>query len=116
MLPDETGRKMISTLFDTGFYLSGEDPRFYKRRVKQYPASLSGGLQSPTEINAPRGCAGIRLGIMSAYADPNPAPRELTDLFDQLMVHPNIVALIALGAVVTKTAKAGEEAWKKSRK
>ena len=56
------------------FYLSGEDPRFYKRRVKQYPASLSGGLQAPTEINAPRGCAGIRLGIMSAYADPNPAP------------------------------------------
>ena len=43
-------------------YLSGEDPRFYKRRVKQYPASLSGGLQSPTEINAPRGCAGIRFG------------------------------------------------------
>ncbi len=33
-----------------GFYLSGEAPRFYKRRVKQYPASLSGGLQSPTEI------------------------------------------------------------------
>ena len=56
------------------FYLSGEDPRFYKRRVKQYPASLSGGFQSPTEINAPRGCAGIRLGIMSAYADPNLAP------------------------------------------
>ncbi len=44
------------------FYLSGEDPRFYKRRVKQYPASLSGGLQSPTETNAPRGCAGIRFG------------------------------------------------------
>ena len=36
-------------------YLSGEDPRFYKRRVKQYPASLSGGLQSPTEINASGG-------------------------------------------------------------
>ena len=33
-------------------YLSGEDPRFYKRRVKQYPARLSGGFQSPTEINA----------------------------------------------------------------
>ena len=32
-------------------YLSGEDPRFYKRRVKQYPARLSGGFQSPTEIN-----------------------------------------------------------------
>ena len=41
---------------------------------------------------------------------------ELTDLFNQLMVLPNVVALIALGAVVTKTAKAGEEAWKKSRK
>ena len=41
---------------------------------------------------------------------------ELTDLFDQLMVLPNVVALIAFGAVVTKTAKAGEEAWKKSRK
>ena len=41
---------------------------------------------------------------------------EMTDLFDQLMVLPNIVALIALGAVVTKTAKAGEEVWKKSRK
>ena len=52
---------------------------------------LSGGSQSPTEINAPRGrrtssgrslcadrseaeTAGIRLGIMSASADPNPAP------------------------------------------
>ena len=43
-------------------YLSGEDPRFYKRGIGQYPARLSGGLQSPTEINAPRGCAGIRFG------------------------------------------------------
>ena len=58
-------------------YLSGEDPRFYKRRVKQYPARLSGGFQSPAEINAQlhnapqehcyacigtRGCAGIRFG------------------------------------------------------
>ena len=32
--------------------LSGEDPRFYKRGIDQYPARLSGGLQSPTEINA----------------------------------------------------------------
>ena len=95
---------MISTLFDTGFYLSGEDPRFYKRRVKQYPASLSGGLQSPTEINF--------LGSLLL----NNFVWELTDLFDQLMVLPNVVALIALSAVVTKTAKAGEEAWKKSRK
>ena len=37
-------------------------PRFYKRGINQYPARLSGGLQSPTEINAPRGCAGIRFG------------------------------------------------------
>ena len=42
------------------FYLSGEDPCFCKRWVNQYPACLSGGSQSPTEINAPRGCAGIR--------------------------------------------------------
>ena len=48
---------------ETGnFYLSGEDPRFYKRGIGQYPARLSGGFQSPTEINAPRGCAGIRFG------------------------------------------------------
>ncbi len=33
-------------------YLSGEDPRFYKRGIGQYPARLSGGFQSPTEINA----------------------------------------------------------------
>ena len=108
MLPDETGRKMISTLFDTGFYLSGEDPRFYKRRVKQYPASLSGGLQSPTEIE-------ICLFFLGSLLLNN-FVWELTDLFDQLMVLPNVVALIALSAVVTKTAKAGEEAWKKSRK
>ena len=59
------------------FYLSGEDPRFYKRGIDQYPARLSGGLQSPTEINAQlrnapqehcyacigtRGCAVIRFG------------------------------------------------------
>ena len=36
-------------------YLSGEDPRFYKRGIDQYPARLSGGLQSPTEINASGG-------------------------------------------------------------
>ena len=35
---------------DGGFYLSGEDPRFYKREIDQYPARLSGGFQSPTEI------------------------------------------------------------------
>jgi AGCS family alanine or glycine:cation symporter len=41
---------------------------------------------------------------------------ELTDMFNQLMVIPNVIALIALGAIVTKTAKAGEEAWKRNRK
>ena len=41
---------------------------------------------------------------------------ELTDMFNQLMVIPNVIALIALGAIVTKTAKAGEDAWKKKRK
>ena len=35
--------------------LSGEDPRFYKRGIGQYPARLSGGFQSPTEINASGG-------------------------------------------------------------
>ena len=80
MLPDETGRKMISTLFDTGFYRN-EICLFF-------------------------------LGSLLL----NNFVWELTDLFDQLMVLPNVVALIAFGAVVTKTAKAGEEAWKKSRK
>ena len=36
-------------------YLSGEDTRFYKRGICQYPARLSGGFQSPTEINASGG-------------------------------------------------------------
>ena len=35
-----------------GVYLSWEACRFYKRRAGQYPACLSGGFQSPTEINA----------------------------------------------------------------
>ena len=37
------------------FYLSGKDSRFNKRGIDQYPARLSGGLQSPTEINASGG-------------------------------------------------------------
>ena len=40
------------TKFERAVYLSGEDPRFYKRGIGQYPARLSGGFQSPTEINA----------------------------------------------------------------
>ena len=70
-------------------YLSGEDPRFYKRGIGQYPARLSGGFQSPTEINASATqCSTGALLRMhrharmrrdsvwkkSAYADPNPAP------------------------------------------
>ena len=58
------------------FISVGENPCFCKRWVKQYPASLSGEFQSPTEINAQlhnaqqehcyvcigtRGCAGIQL-------------------------------------------------------
>ena len=35
------------------FFISvGENPRFYERRVKRYPAGLSGGSQSPAEIKA----------------------------------------------------------------
>ena len=44
------------------FISVGKTSRFCKRGIDQYPARLSGGLQSPTEINAPRGCAGIRFG------------------------------------------------------
>ena len=40
---------------------------------------------------------------------------ELTDMFNQLMVIPNVIALIALGAMVTQTAELGEAAWKKNR-
>ena len=51
---------MISVFRDTSLqgtdiYLSGEDPRFCKRGIGQYPARLSGGFQSPTEINASGG-------------------------------------------------------------
>ena len=57
--------------------------------VGEYPASAGGGFPLPTEINAQlhnaplehcyaclstRGCEGIRFGILSAYAEPNPAP------------------------------------------
>ena len=45
----------VSGMLAALFYLSGEDPRFCKRRVKQYPAPLSGGFQSPTEIKASGG-------------------------------------------------------------
>ena len=42
----------------------GEDTNMYQWRVS-----------IPHLINAPRGCAGIRRSVMSADADPNPAPR-----------------------------------------
>ena len=45
----------IYSTFNVWLYLSGEDPRFNKRGIGQYPARLSGGFQSPTEINASGG-------------------------------------------------------------
>ena len=50
----------------------GDDPRLYRRWVTNlYQRRVS----IPHLLYAPRGCAGIRIGIMSAKADPNPAPR-----------------------------------------
>ena len=37
---------------------------------------------------------------------------ELADLFNQLMVLPNVIALIALGGWVVTSAKEGEARWK----
>ncbi len=37
---------------------------------------------------------------------------ELTDFFNYLMVLPNVIALIALGSIVVRSAKDGEKAWK----
>ena len=41
---------------------------------------------------------------------------ELTDMFNQLMVIPNVIAMVALGALVAKEAKRGEEDWKNKKK
>ena len=41
---------------------------------------------------------------------------ELTDMFNQLMVIPNVLAMVALGALVAKEAKRGEEDWKNKKK
>ena len=63
------------------FYLSGEDPRFYKRGIGQYPARLSGGFQSPTEINASGGsqpCA-----VEGAYA-PRTSRQERRGVLEHL--------------------------------
>jgi len=40
---------------------------------------------------------------------------ELTDFFNYLMVLPNAIALIALGSLVARAAKEGEEAWKSKK-
>ena len=40
---------------------------------------------------------------------------ELTDFFNYLMVLPNAIALIALGALVASAAKEGEAAWKSQK-
>lgn len=41
---------------------------------------------------------------------------EMTDMFNQLMVVPNVIALLALGSLVIAEAKAGEERYKKEKK
>ena len=40
---------------------------------------------------------------------------ELTDFFNYLMVLPNVIALIALGALVASSAKEGEAAWRSGK-
>jgi len=40
---------------------------------------------------------------------------ELTDMFNQLMVIPNVIALIALSSLVVASAKEGELSWKQSK-
>ena len=40
---------------------------------------------------------------------------ELTDMFNQLMVIPNVIALISLTSIVTATARSGEEEWKRNK-
>ena len=78
----------LTEIYDTGngtvmhrqsilFYLSGEDPRFYKRRVKQYPARLSGGFQSHTEINASATqCSTGALLLMLRHGGSQPCKEE----------------------------------------
>ena len=44
-------------VFDEGFYLSREDSHLFQ--VVSDSKFVSVGVQSPTEINAPRGCAVI---------------------------------------------------------
>ena len=46
-------KRIIKNHSDFLFYLSGEDPRFYKRGIGQYPARLSGGgVLEPSSCNA----------------------------------------------------------------
>ena len=54
------------------FYLSRKDSHLFQ--VVSDSKFVSVGVQSPTEINAPRGCAVILVKNMSAYADQNHAP------------------------------------------
>ena len=41
---------------------------------------------------------------------------ELTDFFNNLMVIPNVIGLLALGGAVAAAAKAGEAAYKAKKK
>ncbi|MCR5517682.1 MAG: Gx transporter family protein [Lachnospiraceae bacterium] len=51
------------------FISVGEDPFLLTNVGRGYNKINSVGVQSPTEINAPRGCARIRKGNLSACAD-----------------------------------------------
>ncbi len=57
----------------------------------------------------------LALGFMGSLLS-NDLVWELTDMFNQLMVIPNVIAMIALGALVAKEAKRGEEDWKNKKK
>ncbi len=65
-------KKGALILFDAAYeaFISvGEDPFLLTNVGRGYNKINSVGVQSPTEINAPRGCARIRKGNLSACAD-----------------------------------------------
>ena len=69
---------------------------------------LSGNKKSAALLYTAVSIAFIFLGTLLS----NNLVWELTDFFNYLMVLPNVVSLIALGALVAKSAADGEAAWK----
>ena len=69
---------------------------------------LSGNKKSAALLYTAVSIAFIFLGTLLS----NNLVWELTDFFNYLMVLPNVVSLIALGSLVTKSAADGEAAWK----